>query len=157
MYNLDVFWENHYSIRCVKKLIKSNCMYFTMKILIISYSVWFKTMIRFLVVNVHYTANISQNPRVKNSKYICKEIKLYYLECPSLVNYEKQNARAHTYTNINAWTLIYTHTHTHTNKHTHTCMHTKTHACTWAWLACTHTHKVFFRNRRPECVEPLAG
>ena len=41
------------------------------------------------VVNVHYNANISQNLRVKDSKYICKEIKLYYLECPSLLNYEK--------------------------------------------------------------------
>ena len=84
------------------------------------------------VVNVHYNANISQNPRVKDRKYICKEIKLYYLECPSLVTYEKQRARAHTYTNINALTLIYiyaytyTHTHTHTRKHTHTRMHTKT-------------------------------
>ena len=55
-----------------------------------------------IVINVHYNSNISQNLRVKDSKYICKEIKLYYKECPSLVNYEKQNARAHTYTTINA-------------------------------------------------------
>ena len=78
-----------------------------------------------IVVNVHYNANILQNIRVKDSKYICKEIQLNYLECPSLVNYEKQNARAHTYTNINAWTLIYTHKHTHI----HSRMHRKVRVC----------------------------
>ena len=31
-----------------------------------------------IVVNVHYNANISQNPRVKDSKYICTEIKLLF-------------------------------------------------------------------------------
>ena len=40
--------------------------------------------------------------RVNDSKYIFKEIKLYYLGYPSLVNYEKQNASAQTCTNINA-------------------------------------------------------
>ena len=56
----------------------------------------------FVSFKLNYNGSISQTPRVKDSKYIFKEIKLYYLGCPSLVNYEKQNARAHTYTNINA-------------------------------------------------------
>ena len=50
-----------------------------------------------------YNGNISQTSRMKDSEYIFfKESNLYYLGCQSLVNYEKQNARALTYRNINA-------------------------------------------------------
>ena len=100
-------------------------------------------------LKLDYNDNISQNPGVKDSKYICKEIQLYYLECASLVNNEKQNARAHTYTNINAWTPIYTYTHIH---HTHTRTHTQTHENTY-----THVHKdtqgyTHARSRAPACI-----
>ena len=91
----------------------------------------------FVSFKLNYNGSISQSSRVKDNKHIFKEIKLYYLRCPSLVNYEKQNASAQTYTNINAWTLIHTCTHTYTNTHTHTRMHIKTHACT---LACARVH-----------------
>ena len=81
--------------------------------------------------------------RIANTIF-CKESNLYYLGCPSLVNYEKQNARAHTYTNINAWTLIYTcthidiHTHAHTHTYTHAHKDTRMHACVRS-RASTHT------------------
>ena len=98
--------------------------------------------------------------RIANN-FFFKESNLYYLGW--LVNYET-NARAHTNTNINARILIYTYTHTytHTRKHidthTHTRMHKKTHACTHACARVhPHTHKVFFRDRRPEFEEPLTG
>ena len=75
------------------------------------------------------------------------------------VNYEKQNARAYPYANINIWTHTYTHTHTHpltrtyillytynhTYKHTinarkqhRTHVHLRTHTRTTH--TCTHAH-----------------
>ena len=52
----------------------------------------------------------------------------------------------------------YTHTHIRTQTHTHTYTHAHkdTHARERA-LAGTHAHKMFFRDRKPEFVEPLAG
>ena len=58
-----------------------------------------------VVVKMTCNGNISQNPRVYDSKYILKEMNLYYLGCPIgavRVHYEIKKARAHTYTNINA-------------------------------------------------------
>ena len=114
----------------------------------------------FVSFKSNYNGSISQTSHVRNNKYIFKEIKLYYLSCPSLVNYEKQNERAHTYAHLDALTLIYTYIHIHTPANTHTHIHECTQRHTHARgpaFACTHTHKVFFRDRRPEFVEPLAA
>ena len=84
-----------------------------------------------------YNGGISQTSRVKDSKYIFKEIKLYYLEYPSLVNYEKQkHARAHIDTHTHTYNHMNTHIHTHTQTHTHTHAHTHTRTHTY-----THAHK----------------
>ena len=52
------------------------------------------------------------------------------------MNYENAHTRAR----------VYTHTHTQAKTLIHTYIHTQ-----------THIHKMFFRDRRPEVVEPLAG
>ena len=86
-----------------------------------------------------------KNPHVKDCRYICKEIQLYYLECPSLVNYEKQKrTRAHIYKHKCMNTHIHTHTQTHTHTSTHAHKHTRmsqrhTNSRERA-LAYTHTH-----------------
>ena len=95
-----------------------------------------------IVVNIHYNANISQNSRIKDSKYICKEIKLYYLECPSLANYEKQNAHTHTHIQSDEHSYTHTNIHTHiqacTQRHTHAHKHTRMHTSVRS-RAPTHT------------------
>ena len=93
---------------------------------------------------------------VKDSKYIFKENKTLFFRLTdrrvSLRIMKNKNHARNTYTN------------THMQSHTHTCKHTKTtHACKDTRMhasvcARAHTHtQVFFRDRRPEFVEPLVA
>ena len=78
---------------------------------------------------MNYNGSISQKSRVKDSKYIFKEIKLYYLGWP-IWGYPCELWK----TKITRAAHVYK--HTHTQSHTHTRKHTKTmHAC-----KDTHTH-----------------
>ena len=114
---------------------------------------------------MNYNGSIFQKSRVKDSKYIFKEIKLYYLGWPiggdPCELWKTKITRAHVYKHTRNHTLTHTHTRKHT-KTTHACKDTRTHAtvCSRAPTHThthTHTHKVFFRDRRPKFVEPLAA
>ena len=105
---------------------------------------------------MNYNGSISQKSRVKEIKYIFKEIKLYYLGRPigghPCELWKTKRTRAQLYKHTR------NHTHTYTQTHKDTRMHVKTHECTRACARVhPHTHEVFFRDRRPEFVEPLAA
>ena len=108
-------------------------------------------------VKMNYNGSISKKSYVKDSKYIFKEIKLYYLGWP-IGGYpcelcKKQKSCGHT--RIQTHTCNHRHIHANTQRRR---MHVKTHACTRACARVhTHTHKVFFRVRRPDIMESLAA
>ena len=103
-----------------------------------------------------YNGSISQKSHVNDSKYIFKENKTLLFRLTDRrvsLRIMKQKSRAHTYTITH--TYVHTHIHADTQRRR---MHVKTHACTRACAPVyTHIHKVFFRDRRPEFVEPLAA
>ena len=88
-------------------------------------------------VKMNYNGSISQKSRVKDSKYIFKEIKLYYLGWPIGEHpcelWKTKRTHAHVYKHTHA----ITHTHTYTQTHKDTRMHVKTHACT---RVCARVH-----------------
>ena len=79
---------------------------------------------------------------MKNSKYIFKERILSFFRFASvrvLVN-NKNKMHARTHTDIQSYAHVYTYIHINTHAHKD-----------------THTHNVFFRDRMPEFMKPLAG
>ena len=111
-------------------------------------------------VKMNYNGSICQKSHVKDSKYIFKEYKtLLFRLTDRRVSLRIMKNKNHVRTRIQ----------THICNHTHTCKHTKTthafkdtrmHAnvCSPAHTHThTHTHKVFFGDRSPEFVEPLAA
>ena len=68
--------------------------------------------------------------------------------------WKTKRTRVHVYKHTHA--IKHRHIHANTQRHTHACKDTRMHASVRS-RASTHAHKVFFRDRRPEFVEPLAA
>ena len=109
-----------------------------------------------VVVKMNYNGNISQNPRMYDSKYIFKESIFRLSERTRLCElWKTKRTRSHIYRH-NAWTHTYTHTHPLTRTHILMCTYARTqkhihkyhkrsqathaHTYTYAHIHAHHTH-----------------